>query len=101
MWVKAHHGIRDPLMEMIKDPYDIDWHGHRELRENYVYDSACISCHKNLEERSQANSKAILPHRDYFAEPDRFTCVGCHKHVGHHALGNHLQAMGWELPDKE
>ena len=96
MWVKAVHGVVDPTMELLKDPYDIDWHGHRELRERYVYDSGCLSCHKQLEDRSLANGKAFLPHRDYFADPDNHQCVSCHHHVGHHELGNHLQAQGWE-----
>ena len=101
IWVKGIHGIRDPLMELLKDPYDIDWHGYREHREDYVYDSSCLSCHTQLQEKSLANTKAFLPHRDYFADPDRFNCVGCHKHVGHYALGNHLEAHGWKKTEKE
>ncbi len=101
LWVKTVHGIRDPLVELVTDPYDIDWHAHREKREHYVYDSACMGCHKNLEGRSLANSKAFLPHRDYFAQPDEHKCVSCHKHVGHNALGNHLEAMGWRKPGQE
>ena len=99
LWVKGIHGVVDPTMELLKNPYDIDWHGHREKRERYVYDSACLSCHKKLESRSLANTRAFLPHRDYFANPDEFKCVSCHKHVGHDQLGNHLQAMGWELKE--
>ena len=101
MFVKSIHGVRDPLMELIKDPRDIAWHGHRELRENYTYDSGCLACHRKLEDRTQANPKAFLPHRDYFAAPDELSCVTCHKHVGHKNLGNHLQAHGWKLPGKE
>jgi cytochrome c-type protein NapC len=103
--VKGIHGIRDPLMELIKDPYDIDWHAYREKREHYVYDSACMACHQKLEQQTLANSKAFLPHRDYFSGKLAGTttkqCVSCHQHVGHNALGKHLQAMGWELPGSE
>jgi len=98
LWVKAIHGVRDPLMESIKDPYDIDWHGHREQREHYVYDSACLDCHRNLEQRTLANGKAFLPHRDYFAHRTSRVCASCHKHVGHKNLGLHLEAQGWHSP---
>lgn len=97
LWVKGVHGVVDPTMEIIKDPYDIDWHGNRERREHYVYDSGCLSCHKYLETSTQANRKAFLPHRKYFSgsEPE-LTCVGCHQHVGHSNLGIHLEQHGWE-----
>jgi cytochrome c-type protein NapC len=101
LWVKAIHGVRDPFMEIVSDPYDIDWHGHRDQRESYVYDSGCLDCHKNLQQRTLANGKAFLPHRDYFAAPDSMTCVGCHKHVGHRALGLHLVEHGWADPATE
>jgi cytochrome c-type protein NapC len=97
LWVKGIHGVVDPTMELLKDPLDIDWHAHRELRERYVYDSACLSCHKTLATTSLNNHKAFLPHRDYFADPSARKCVSCHKHVGHKDLGNHLKAMGWEI----
>ena len=44
LWVKGLHGVVDPVMEMIKEPHDIDWHGNRERRNEYVYDSGCLSC---------------------------------------------------------
>ena len=101
LWVKGIHGIRDPLMELIKEPHDIDWHGYREHREDYVYDSACLSCHVKLEQQTQASGRAFLPHRSYFSDNNEKQCVSCHKHVGHRALGNHLEAMGWANPARE
>jgi cytochrome c-type protein NapC len=98
MWVKGLHGVIDPTMELLKDPLDIDWHGNRERREDYVYDSGCMSCHKFLEETSLASSKSFRPHRKYFSKSEPgLTCVGCHEHVGHSALGVHLQQHGWEI----
>ena len=94
LWVKGIHGVVDPTMEILKDPYDIDWHGNRARRQEYVYDSGCLSCHLYLEQTSQANPKAFLPHRRYFSSQD-LTCVECHQHVGHSRLGQHLEAMGW------
>ena len=97
LWVKGIHGVRDPLVELIKDPYDIDWHGHRELRERYVYDSACMDCHRNLE-ASIESGPSFLAHRDYFAGANDKKCVSCHQHVGHKNLGLHLEAQGWKKP---
>ena len=101
LWVKGVHGVVDPTMEMLKDPHDIDWHGNRERREKYVYDSGCMSCHLYLKEQSLASSKAFLPHRDYFREAGAHTCVECHKFVGHHRLGYHLEQMGWHADKGE
>lgn len=100
LWVKGTHGVVDPVMEMLKDPHDIDWHANRERREEFVYDSGCLNCHKHLQARSETsdNRRAQRSHRRYFADPDDYSCVECHKHVGHDRLGEHLQAMGWELP---
>ena len=95
LWVKGVHGVVDPTMEILKHPHDIDWHGNREHRKRYVYDSGCLSCHLYLEERSEANFKAFLPHRRYFSSED-LTCVECHQQVGHARLGSHLEAMGWQ-----
>ena len=93
--VKAKHGIVDPTMELLTDPQDIDWHGNRENRARFVYDSGCLSCHKYLQERTQANARAFRPHRSYFDAPEDFSCVECHQHVGHNRLGYHLEQMGW------
>lgn len=95
LWVKGVHGVVDPTMELLKDPHDIDWHGNRQRRAEYVYDSGCMSCHQYLRQTSEGNPKAFLAHRRYFREPGEHTCVECHEHVGHHRLGYHLEKMGW------
>lgn len=96
LWVKGIHGVVDPAMELLKDPYDIDWHGNRQRRGDYVYDSGCLKCHVNLQRQTESNSKAFLPHRRYFRNSEDLQCVECHKHVGHSNLGSHLEAMGWQ-----
>ena len=93
--VKAKHGVVDPTMELLKTPLEIDWHGNRQHRARFVYDSGCLSCHKYLQESTLANRRAFRPHRDYFNSPSDFKCVECHEHVGHHRLGYHLEEMGW------
>ncbi len=72
---------------------DIDWEERRSHRSRFVYDSGCLSCHHELEEATQSNMKAFLPHRDYFLEKEGksdMTCVSCHENVGHKNLGHHL-----------
>ena len=93
--VKAKHGVVDPFMELTKDPYDIDWHGNRERREEFVYDSGCLSCHKYLQEATEGNRRAFRAHRRYFEDPDKHGCVFCHENVCHKRLGHHLEEMGW------
>jgi cytochrome c-type protein NapC len=101
LWVKGVHGVVDPTMELLKKPHDIDWHGNRERREEYVYDSGCLSCHLYLQEKTQGNPKAFRAHRRYFAKPGEMNCVFCHENVGHSRLGYHLEAMGWQQKDGE
>ncbi len=93
--VKGIHGVVDPTMALLKDSEDIDWQGNRARREEFVYDSGCLSCHLYLKDKTEANRKAFRPHRRYFQNSDDLTCVGCHKHVGHARLGYHLERMGW------
>ena len=99
LWVKGTHGLIDPPAEYLHatKEREIDWHEHRKKRESYVFDSGCVSCHKLLEERSESNQKAFIPHRNYFNNNTiGKTCVSCHTSVGHAALGNHLREQGWE-----
>ena len=100
LWVKGVHGIVDPAIGLVEDPYDIDWHAKRENRGTYVYDSGCLNCHKYLEQSSNENRSSFLPHRKYFAEQEELTCVSCHAHVGHSNLGAHLQEQGWLKKDR-
>jgi len=98
--VKARHGVVDPLMAVIKEPHEIDWHAIRERREEFVYDSACLNCHKSLEAATEGNIQAFLPHRAYFRGFTEERCVSCHEHVGHNRLGYHLEKSGWKQPEE-
>ena len=99
--VKGFHGVVDPTMELLKDTHDIDWHGNRERREDYVYDSGCLSCHLYLQEQTTDNRRAQRSHKRYFSDPDDYSCVECHENVGHARLEYHLEDMGWEKPVEE
>ena len=98
--VKARHGIVDPTMALLREPHEIDWHGIRERREEFVYDSSCLNCHKYLQEATEGDQKAFLAHRSYFGGQTDKKCVSCHEHVGHNRLGYHLEELGWKkLPE--
>jgi cytochrome c-type protein NapC len=100
-WVKAKHGVVDPTMELLKEPHEIDWHAIRERREEFVYDSSCLNCHKYLQEATEGNRMAARAHKRYFSgETDRM-CVSCHENVGHNRLGYHLEQMGWKKEDSK
>jgi len=101
LWVKGVHGVVDPTMELIKDPYDIDWHGNLERRGEYVYDSGCLGCHRYLLEATEGNRMAFRSHSKYFDAPGERQCVDCHENVGHHRLDYHLEEMGWKKPEGE
>lgn len=99
-WVKAKHGAVDPVKELIKEPHEIDWHGIRERREEFVYDSGCLKCHKYLQEATQSSRVAFRAHRSYFRGETEEKCVSCHENVGHNRLGYHLEQLGWGKPQK-
>ncbi len=58
LYTKARTGIHDLWVENLGDPDNIDWEAKRAHREEYVYDSGCITCHSNLEKATQATPKA-------------------------------------------
>ena len=93
--------MKDPLLALIKEPEDIDWHGIRERRAEFVYDSGCLECHKYLQEATEGNRRAFRAHRRYFRDPADYSCVECHENVGHNRLGYHLEAHGWPAPAGE
>ena len=59
-------------------------------REEYTYDSGCLSCHTNLQEATMATNKAFIAHRDYFLGTIDDQCTTCHEHVGHADLSDYI-----------
>ncbi len=87
---KAKSGSHDVWVMVTKDTSKIDWQAKREDREEFVYDSGCLTCHRNLEKASYDNPKAFIAHRTYFAGDTRKQCVSCHKHVGHKDISDYI-----------
>ena len=92
LYTKARTGIHDLYVENFGDLENIDWQAKRAHREEYVYDSGCITCHSNLEEATKASPDALIAHKPYFLGQTDDKCVTCHEHVGHADLSSHLAA---------
>ena len=89
---KGHTGLHDVWAEFVGDPTKVDWFAMRERREDYVYDSACLACHSDLERATSANPRAFVAHKPYFLGAVEKKCVSCHENVGHHNLEDRLNA---------
>ncbi|MBN1377737.1 MAG: NapC/NirT family cytochrome c [Gammaproteobacteria bacterium] len=87
---KTGYGLHDIWAQTFYNLDKIDWLGKRELREDFVYDSGCIACHKDLERASMPNPKAFVAHKPYFMGEIEQQCVSCHQNVGHKNLLDHL-----------
>jgi len=87
---KAKTGMHDFIVENTEDTSKIDWEASRERREEFTYDSGCLSCHENLQDATKSNHKAFLPHKEYFLGTTDKHCVSCHEHVGHKNLSYHI-----------
>lgn len=87
---KAKNGAHVIYSQFFKDIHKIDWQEKRQHRELFVYDSSCLSCHKNIENTNQSNIEALQAHKEYFSGISDKKCVSCHKNVGHKNLGRYL-----------
>jgi len=82
---KARFGLHDLWAQLTHDLDGIDWQSRRAAREDYVFDSGCLTCHSALAE-VRGDSHAFLAHRPYFLGETARQCVSCHPRVGHHDL---------------
>jgi len=96
---KVQVGLHDFKVYVFMDPDAVDWHGKREHRRHFVYDTGCLHCHENLLAATMKKRRAFIAHKAYFSgklvvrigeHKDKAHCVDCHKHVGHKDLGKYL-----------
>lgn len=90
MMTKARTGINDLYVEQFGDPENIDWEAKREHREEWVYDSGCLTCHTNLQKATMASNDAFIAHKAYFLGTTDDQCVTCHENVGHANLSEYI-----------
>lgn len=86
LYVKARTGLHDIFAETFYDTSAIDWKAKTEHREDFVYDSGCLTCHVELEAATQDTEE----HTRYFAGTTDSKCVTCHEEVGHSNLNKYL-----------
>jgi cytochrome c-type protein NapC len=83
---KAQSGTHDVWITMTTDESNLDWQVKRLDREEYMYDSGCLTCHRNLEAATQDKKY----HDNYFDGVTSTQCVTCHEEVGHSNLNKYL-----------
>ena len=76
----------DVWVTMTMDESNLDWQTKRLDREEYVYDSGCLTCHRNLETATQDKKY----HDNYFDGVTGTQCVTCHEEIGHSNLNKYL-----------
>lgn len=91
LWTKARFGLHDVWAQLTYDLNAIDWQSGLAHRERYVFDSGCLTCHRELE-NARGNSPAFVAHRPYFLGEIDKQCVTCHAQVGHSGLAAALTA---------
>ncbi len=91
LYQKAKISIHDIRVQAFGDLESIDWEAKRKHAKNFVFDSACLSCHVDLKEATMSSQKAFVAHRDYFSKTIDKKCVQCHENVGHYNLGSHIK----------
>ena len=83
---KAQSGTHDAWVTLTRKEGTLDWQATRDRREEYVYDSGCLTCHQNLEEATADNGF----HDMYFNNVTDSKCATCHVAVGHANLNMYL-----------
>jgi cytochrome c-type protein NapC len=91
LFAKARTGLNDIWVESFRDTSKIDWSEKSENPRSFVYDSGCLKCHGNLQDKTLSNPRAFLPHRAYFAKTIKKTCADCHSHMGHRYLAEFIK----------
>lgn len=91
LFAKARTGINDIWVESFSDTSKIDWSRKLKNPRSFVYDSGCLKCHSNLQDKTLSNPRAFLPHRAYFAKTTKKTCVECHSNMGHRYLAEFIK----------
>ena len=90
MIMKSRFGIHDAWAQLTYDLDSIDWQAKRSHSKNYVFDSGCLQCHKDLQRASESSAVNFVAHRPYFLGTIESKCVTCHDRVGHRNLSERL-----------
>ena len=83
---KAQSGTHDAWVTLTRNEADLDWQAKRADHNEYVYDSGCLTCHRNLQEATADREF----HDSYFEGKTGSQCVDCHAEVGHDNLNKYI-----------
>ncbi len=83
---KVRRGTYDIWYQTFHDTSDIDWKAKDDDREEFLFDSGCLTCHDQLE----SATAGLPPHDNYFAGVTESKCVTCHNNVGHSNINKYL-----------
>jgi len=95
---KSINGAWDVWKEHIVGADDVDWQKKRERREEFTYNSGCLSCHNALDSSAGGRHATWIAHQPMLEDginlddPDD-SCVACHQHVGHKNLTEALNSV--------
>ncbi len=83
---KVRRGSYDIWYQAFHDTSDIDWKAKDDDREEFLFDSGCLTCHDQLE----SATAGLPPHDNYFAGVTDSKCVTCHRNVGHSNVNKYV-----------
>lgn len=95
--VKAKNGLKEGIMHVFGAYSDKAFLDNLKNREQFVYESGCLSCHTNItatDKPASKNPRATEMHAHYMSTKGtakELSCVSCHVTVGHNGeIRNHL-----------
>lgn len=91
LWVKSRDGLTDIFVHTFgeSDPHRMDWDHLAETAREKIYDSSCLRCHQNLDDRGMSVS-AIVAHRENALIERPKKCVTCHRTEFHGGFRGYL-----------
>lgn len=102
IYTKAKKGIEETRVHFFGDLDKIDWQKKRKQRDRYVYDSACLKCHRNILDNNLVTpTKMALKMHNHYKKlkntKNQITCASCHFDAGHKNLRTYLNYYKPEL----
>ncbi|KXF82042.1 cytochrome c3 family protein [Enterovibrio coralii] len=98
LYVKGTSGMRHLWGEYVLGMENLDYQALHEKRTDFVFDSGCESCHKQIEPRAvaatEASSIADQTHQLAFNRKEtdaNFQCSSCHYDIAHPGLKRNMR----------
>ncbi len=95
-WIKSTTGLRHTLTNIFNQPSTEEFIEILKHADEYVYDSGCLSCHKNIAKSESIDKGLRMVHEMYFKNKENGVdqqCTTCHKGIAHPGLKEKLEQM--------